>query len=158
MAAPSATVSITPIADVTTDFGGTSAAAPVVSGLAAWILSVDPSLSAAEVTTLIVSTASESPFVTHDETGHHDVYGYGIITPSAILESMTASPDTGAPGGDGDSGSTDSTDAATKGDGTSKQGCATAPGHGTRSLAVVGWVMLMSTGLRRKTARWRSPR
>ena len=39
VAAPSATVSIAPNNSITTNFGGTSAAAPVVSGLAGWVLS-----------------------------------------------------------------------------------------------------------------------
>ncbi len=42
VSAPSATVTIGPGDTIITNFGGTSAAAPVVSGLAAWVLSVDP--------------------------------------------------------------------------------------------------------------------
>ena len=69
---------------LTTNFGGTSAAAPVVSGLAGWILSVDPDLTSGEVVDLIVQTAEQSPLITPDETGHHDKYGYGVVSPSNI--------------------------------------------------------------------------
>ena len=84
VAAPSATVSIAPNDSLTTNFGGTSAAAPVVSGLAGWIRSVDPTLTSVEVVDLIVQTAEQSPLITPDEDGHHDKYGYGIISPTNI--------------------------------------------------------------------------
>ena len=80
VAAPSATVSIAPNESLTTNFGGTSAAAPVVSGLAAWILSVRPDLSSAEVIDLILRTAEQSPLITPDENGHHDKYGFGEVS------------------------------------------------------------------------------
>ncbi len=100
VAAPSATVTIAPEGGMTTTFGGTSAAAPVVSGLAAWVLSVAPDLTAAELRELLVSTAVQSPLVTPDENGHHDVFGYGIVSPAAILEHLF-------PGGGQDAGPAD---------------------------------------------------
>ncbi len=84
VAAPSATYSTAP-GGYTDAFGGTSAAAPVVSGLAAWILSVSPDLTAAEVHAVIVETAQKSPMVTFDAEGHHPIYGYGNLAPDAIL-------------------------------------------------------------------------
>ena len=84
VAAPSATVSIAANESLTTNFGGTSAAAPVVSGLAGWILSVDPERTSAEVVDLIVQTGRQSPLITPDENGHHDKYGYGVISPVNI--------------------------------------------------------------------------
>lgn len=84
VAAPSATVSIAPNESLTTNFGGTSAAAPVVSGLAGWILSVKPDLTQTEVVDMIVQTAEQSLLITPDENGHHDKYGYGIISPTNI--------------------------------------------------------------------------
>ncbi|MFO0003217.1 MAG: S8 family serine peptidase, partial [bacterium] len=57
VAAPSATVSIAPEEGTTTTFGGTSAAAPVATGLAAWAVSQDPSLSAAELMELLEVSA-----------------------------------------------------------------------------------------------------
>ena len=88
LAAPSATVSIAPEDGLTTTFGGTSAASPVVSGLAGWIFANRPDLSAAEVTEIIVTTATPSPLVTHDSEGHHLMYGYGIIDPSSIYDRL----------------------------------------------------------------------
>jgi len=153
IAAPSATVSISPIDDLTTDFGGTSAAAPVVAGLAAWILSVAPELTAEEVSALIVDTATESPFVTHDADGHHDIYGHGIITPTAVLDALTDSePDTGTP----DSGTPDDADGGDDDGSTDKGGCATVSGTTMGSL----WIVVLGLlGLTRRTpARLRTAR
>ena len=86
VAAPSATVSIAPNDELTTNFGGTSAAAPVVSGIASWIVSVHPEMSAQEITDLIIDTAQQSPLITPDENGHHPSYGFGIISPLTIKE------------------------------------------------------------------------
>lgn len=88
VAAPSATFTTSVNGGYTETFGGTSAAAPVVSGMAAWVLSVDPSLSEAEVRALIVATAVPSPKVTHDETGHHPVYGYGELSATNLLSAL----------------------------------------------------------------------
>jgi serine protease len=85
IAAPSATVSIAPLEQLTTTFGGTSAAAPVVSGIAGWILSQRPDYTSQEVRNLLIATAQPSPLVTHDEFGHHINYGYGIVSPNDIL-------------------------------------------------------------------------
>lgn len=102
VAAPSATVTVGPGDEFVTTFGGTSAASPVVAGLAGWILSVDPTLSAAEVRDLIVETAEQSPLVKPDENGHSNYYGYGNISPTNILaELVPAEEATESPGGCG---------------------------------------------------------
>ena len=88
VAAPSATVSIAPNESLTVNFGGTSASAPVVSGIAGWILSVQPHLTSAEVSELIIRTAQQSPLITPDENGHHDKYGFGIISPLQIHDDL----------------------------------------------------------------------
>ena len=88
VAAPSATVSIAPFESLTTNFGGTSAAAPVVSGLAGWILSVNPDLTSSEVADIIIDTAEQSPLITPDEFGHHAKYGYGVVSPLSIHTSF----------------------------------------------------------------------
>ncbi len=85
VAAPSATVSIAPGDTVITNFGGTSAASPVVAGLAGWILSVNPGLSAEEVRDLVTSTAIQSPLEMPDEEGKTLHYGWGNISPLDIL-------------------------------------------------------------------------
>ena len=88
LAAPSATVSIAPQETTTVNFGGTSAAAPVVSGIASWILSTHPEKTAEEVYALLKETASPSPLVQHDEFGHHPFYGYGVISIQNLLDSL----------------------------------------------------------------------
>ncbi|MCB9780736.1 MAG: S8 family serine peptidase [Alphaproteobacteria bacterium] len=107
VAAPSATVTIAPGDEVIDNFGGTSAAAPVASGLASWAASVDPSLTAAELHALLVDAAVPSPLVSHDESGHNDFYGYGLIDAVAVKDAVwTGGADSGAetPGGCGCSG------------------------------------------------------
>jgi len=97
VAAPSATVTIAPNNEVITNFGGTSGAAPVVSGLAAWALSVNPNLSAQELHTLLIETSTPSPLVTHDEDGHHEIYGFGELNPVSLYNALVdEAPDTGA--------------------------------------------------------------
>lgn len=99
VAAPSATVSIAPGDTMTTTFGGTSAASPVVAGLAGWVLSVAPDLSAEEVRDLISSTAVQSPLVIADENGKSTYFGNGSISPANILaELFPADADTGEGG------------------------------------------------------------
>jgi serine protease len=85
IAAPSATVTIAPGDEIMTTFGGTSAAAPVVSGVAAWLLSVRPDLSAQEVRDILTSSAIPSPLVTHDSDGHHPIYGYGELDLDGVI-------------------------------------------------------------------------
>jgi serine protease len=99
VSAPSATVTLAPGGGLNPTFGGTSAAAPVVAGLAAWMLSYDPTLTAPEVTDLILETTWKNPTVSFDEDGHHEIYGYGEIDPPALLARLQ-----GGPGGDTSSG------------------------------------------------------
>jgi serine protease len=96
VSAPSATVTIGPGDTILTNFGGTSAAAPVVSGLAGWALSVDPSLTAGELGELLISTSVPNPLVEYDADGHNDVYGYGTISPANLVAALF--PDSGGPG------------------------------------------------------------
>jgi subtilisin family serine protease len=93
VSAPSATVSIGPGDTIITNFGGTSAAAPVVSGLAGWVLSVDPSLTADELGELLIATSVKNPLVEYDAGGHNDYYGYGTVSPANLVAALF--PDTG---------------------------------------------------------------
>ncbi len=95
IAAPSATVSIAPGGAMTTTFGGTSAAAPVASGLAGWAFSVQPDLSAAELRQLLIDTAIPSPLVVPDENGHDPYYGYGELSAVALWEHFFLVEDSG---------------------------------------------------------------
>ena len=89
LAAPSATVSIAPDG-VTTTFGGTSAAAPVASGLAAWALSVAPDLSAEELGELLIASAEPSPNMATDADGRNDVYGWGVLSATNVMSALIA--------------------------------------------------------------------
>ena len=88
VAAPSATVSIAPEEGTTTTFGGTSAAAPVAAGLAAWAVSQDPTLSAADLMDLLVTTAVPSPYMPADDSGRNDTYGWGVVSAVNLLDAL----------------------------------------------------------------------
>lgn len=134
VSAPSATVTLSAGGGTTTTFGGTSAAAPVISGLAGWALSIRPDLSAAELQELIIATAVPSPLVTHDEAGHHPVYGYGEVHPAALWEALEPTGgddrDEGIPAGE-----------------NSKRGCAVIAGSPT---LVLGGLATLGLLLRRR--------
>lgn len=103
LAAPSATVSLAPEDGLTETFGGTSAAAPVVSGFAAWTLSYAPELTAAELGALLVDTARQSPLSNPGEDGHDDRYGWGVLSPAEVYAALAPEeePDPLPPGGCG---------------------------------------------------------
>ncbi|NET89045.1 MAG: S8 family serine peptidase [Kamptonema sp. SIO1D9] len=76
--------------DFTRDFGGTSSATPVVAGLAALVLSVNPDLTAQEVKLILQQTADKivdqdtDPQLglrlgTYDKNGHSQWFGYGKV-------------------------------------------------------------------------------
>jgi subtilisin family serine protease len=91
IAAPSATVTLAAGGGLNTTYGGTSAAAPVVSGIAAWTLSYRPELSASEVADLLVRTARSA-----GEPGEHTAeFGYGHIDPENLIAELegTNEPD-----------------------------------------------------------------
>lgn len=75
IAAPSATVTLAAGGGLNTLYGGTSAAAPVASGIGAWALSVDPELSAAELKQLLIETADPAA----EDGGHHPDFGWGNL-------------------------------------------------------------------------------
>jgi len=81
--------------DYTDLFGGTSSSAPIVSGVAALILSADPELSAAEVEALMRDTAAQSFFADPDDEGHDAYYGFGLVQPEAALRSLRGEVDAG---------------------------------------------------------------
>ncbi len=91
LSAPSATVSTSVNGDYTSSFGGTSAAAPVVSGIAALILSAKPELTSQEVRELLTQTAFKDGRVQFDDEGHHDTFGYGFVNVKAIREALEPS-------------------------------------------------------------------
>jgi len=67
------------------DFGGTSAATPLASGVAALILSANPNLTAEEVRTTMRQTCQkigETPYTD----GRNDYYGYGRLDAEAAVK------------------------------------------------------------------------
>ncbi|MBI1193710.1 MAG: S8 family serine peptidase [Bacteroidetes bacterium] len=78
----------------TPSFGGTSAACPAVAGVAALILSVDPSSTSAEVRTLITSTASDM-----GTAGFDNEFGHGRVNAGAALAGLSPSVCTTPPTG-----------------------------------------------------------
>ena len=73
----------------TTSFGGTSAACPQVAGVAALMLSVNPNLTANEITNILTSTARKLPNYTYTN-GKNVETGYGLVD-AATAVSMVAS-------------------------------------------------------------------
>jgi len=77
-------------ADFTGLFGGTSAACPLVAGIAALILSVDSTLTASEVETCITSSAEKLSGFTFESSGTHtgmnNEIGYGRVNAYAALQ------------------------------------------------------------------------
>lgn len=81
----------------TNQFGGTSAAAPFVSGVVALMLEVNPHLTWRDVQHILIKTASreglveiEGEYWTHDHGGvdvkHHHYYGFGLVDPEAAVK------------------------------------------------------------------------
>lgn len=113
--APTGSLTLDPVGDAgetptdyTTLFGGTSAACPVVAGVAGLLFSAKPDATAAEVRLAIVRTARPAPFALPDQNGHDDLYGYGIVDPEAALQRLLGIfPDAGMPDGGVDAGIAD---------------------------------------------------
>ena len=71
--------------DVTTSFGGTSSACPIVAGVVGLLLANDPALTAQEVTDALIGTARQSIFASPTSDGHDDFYGFGLVQPAPAL-------------------------------------------------------------------------
>ncbi len=74
--------------DYTALFGGTSAACPVVSGVAGLLLSQRPTMTAREVHDLLLRTTRRAPFARPDDRGHDVNYGHGIVDPVAAMREL----------------------------------------------------------------------
>jgi uncharacterized repeat protein (TIGR01451 family) len=66
-------------ADYTADFGGTSGATPISSGVAALVLSVNPYLTASDIRSLLRGTCDQIGHVSYDSAGRNLFYGSGRI-------------------------------------------------------------------------------
>lgn len=77
--------------DFDSDFGGTSSACPLVAGVAALVLSVNPDLTAAEVKALLQSTARRiGPKSAYDANGHSPQFGHGCVNARAAVAEAAA--------------------------------------------------------------------
>ncbi len=66
--------------DYTNDFGGTSSATPLVAGIVGLLLSAAPDLTAAQVRTILQSTADKIGDPSdYDDVGHSELYGHGRV-------------------------------------------------------------------------------
>lgn len=83
--------------DYTELFGGTSASAPVVAGVAGLLVSAYPDATGEEIQQALRESAAQSFFADPDESGHDDYYGYGLVQPAAALRALAAetAPDLG---------------------------------------------------------------
>jgi subtilisin family serine protease len=72
--------------DYTYDFGGTSSACPLVAGVAALLLSVQPNLTAREVKQVLQATARKiGPADSYAE-GHSPLFGYGCVNAAEAIQ------------------------------------------------------------------------
>ncbi|MFM1770161.1 MAG: Calcium-dependent protease precursor [Verrucomicrobiota bacterium] len=71
-------------------FGGTSAAAPLAAGIGALALSVNPTLTAAELRSLLRDGCEKIGDVPYDANGWHPDYGYGRLNAQHVVESVVA--------------------------------------------------------------------
>jgi hypothetical protein len=73
----------------TESFGGTSSATPLVAGICALLLSIDPNLTAKQIKALIETTARRigSP-ASYNATGHSPKFGYGCIDADAAVKKL----------------------------------------------------------------------
>lgn len=79
-------------------FGGTSSAAPLVAGICALILSVNPDLTAKEVKAIIQKTADKIGHPSeYDSTGHSRKYGFGRINADKAVAEAARRKDGGTP-------------------------------------------------------------
>ncbi len=73
--------------DFTDDFGGTSSACPLVAGICALLVSLNPNLTAKEMKDIIEQTARKiGPKSSYDKNGHSKFFGYGCINAEKASE------------------------------------------------------------------------
>jgi len=76
--------------DYTYDFGGTSSACPLVSGVCALVLNANPQLTAAEVKALLQRTARKIGPLTEYENGHSTAFGHGCVNAHEVVKEALA--------------------------------------------------------------------
>jgi hypothetical protein len=95
----------------TSNFGGTSGAAPVISGAAGLVFSVNPDLTEAQVKQLLYTTADKVGKSGYDANGHSVYYGYGrvnankaVAAAAGVAPGDPVIPPVDGGGGGGDNG------------------------------------------------------
>jgi subtilisin family serine protease len=78
--------------DYTKSFGGTSSATPLVAGICALLLSVNPALTAKQVKEILESTTRKigNPD-SYDDNGHSIYFGFGCVNADAAVQKALAS-------------------------------------------------------------------
>jgi len=71
--------------DYVSEFGGTSAACPLAAGVAALMLSVDPTMTAADVRGLLRESSDKIGGVPYDGNGWNQLYGYGRLNAQSAV-------------------------------------------------------------------------
>lgn len=79
--------------DYTNSFGGTSSACPVAAGVAGLVISAAPSLTSAEVRSLLQRAVRPAPFASPNDAGHDESYGYGILSAEKAVRLALGLPD-----------------------------------------------------------------
>lgn len=80
------------------NFGGTSSASPLVAGVAALMLSVNPNLTPAQVRACLEQSARRiGDDADYDENGHSDIYGHGCVDALAAVRLAKNPPAVSAP-------------------------------------------------------------
>ncbi|MBL8955106.1 MAG: S8 family serine peptidase [Myxococcaceae bacterium] len=164
ISAPTGSVTLDPVGDAgenatdyVSNFGGTSAACPVVAGVAALLFAAKPDATSAEVFDALVKTARQSPYATPDVRGHDLEYGYGIVDARAALERLlgidagtdAGSPDAGLPdAGPHDAGPMMTADAGPAPTDPPK-GCGCNGAHAP--LAFAAWALAVAVARRLRT-------
>lgn len=76
----------------TTTFGGTSSSTPLVAGVCALLLSIQPNLTAVQVKELIQKTARKiGPAAAYDARGHSREFGYGCLDAASAVKLLRSS-------------------------------------------------------------------
>jgi subtilisin family serine protease len=87
--------SAVPNREYTRCFGGTSAAAPIVSGVVGLMLAVDPGLTGPDIEQILEETADkiDAAAADYDATGRSVTHGYGRVNACAAVRRVAGDPD-----------------------------------------------------------------
>ena len=80
---------------VNTSFGGTSAACPIVAGVAVLMRSVNPQLTPKQIKEILITTANKNEKYPPDAVGYHSFVGYGMVDAyNAVYAAIHYKPNT----------------------------------------------------------------